>query len=288
MRHVLSFVVTLAVASPLPCQAADEPPPDQLSSDAIATCVAEHEAARIARLEERWLDSRAAMQRCAKDTCPVAIRSDCESWLNDLTAAWPSIVIVVERNDGGSGPVQVELDGDPLTPSELANPIEVVPGKHSIRFSVESAAPVFHEVVVELGQKNRIVRARVGNRPALEPLLPAAPSTEPSRPIPMSTYLLGAGAVVAFAASGTLLASALSERSDARNTCAPDCEPDVRQSIETQLLFADLGAGLGLLLGGLSLYTYLDRPVEQRAETPPKPSTFIGLRNSKLVLGGSF
>ncbi len=291
MRRAYSLVVTMVVASlpSHPCQA-EEPPPEPLSSEAIAACVAEHEAARIARLEERWLDSRAAMQRCASNTCPVAIRSDCESWLNDLKAAWPSIVVVVERNDGGSGPVQVELDGKPLAPSELANPIEVVPGKHSIRFSVPNAAPVVHEVAVALGERNRVVRARVGNRPRapVEPPRPATPTPESSRPIPTSTYLLGAGAVAAFAVSGTLLASALSERSDARDTCAPDCESNVRQSIETQLLFSDLSAGLGVLLGGLSIYTYLNRPEEPKVGAPRAPSTYLGLRNSEIVLGGSF
>jgi hypothetical protein len=292
MRGVLSLAATMAVASlpPLPCQAADEPPLEQLSSDAIAACVSEHEAARIARLEERWLDSREAMQRCSSEACPVAIRSDCESWLNDLMTAWPSIVIVVERNDGGSGPVQVELDGKTLTPSELANPIEIVPGKHSIRFSVENAAPAVHEVVVGLGEKNRVVRARLGTRPrapVVQPL-PAARAAEVSRPTPVSTYILGAGAVAAFAVSGSLLASALSERSEARSSCAPDCDPDVRQSIETQLLFSDLSAGLGILLGGLSIYTYLARPEEQKVGTPRRASTFVGLRNSELILGGSF
>lgn len=89
-----------------------------------------------------------------------------------------------------------------------------------------------------------------------EPLAPASRST---RPIPTATYWLGGAALGSFITAGALLASALSLRAEARETCAPGC-PSQRRQIDRTLLTADVVGVGGGLLAVLALYSYLSRP----------------------------
>ncbi|HEY3500567.1 MAG TPA: hypothetical protein VGK73_38000, partial [Polyangiaceae bacterium] len=121
----------------LPCHA-ETPEGSGVTADAVASCVETHEAARLSRLGERWLDARAAMNRCADPACPLAIRSDCSAWLEELAAALPTLLVVVERDDDGKEPVRLEIDGHALDlPAEIG-PIEVLPGPHTLRFTLGS------------------------------------------------------------------------------------------------------------------------------------------------------
>lgn len=284
MRRAAHFVVValLELLAALPCRAQqdegaagqrrgrDREAPAEATEPSTATierCVLEHDRARMLRLDEQWMEARAAMSRCSLEGCPLAIRSDCRAWLEEVAQALPTLLIIVERDDGGGRPVLATIDGGPTFQlSDLAHPIEVLPGRHRLRFVLDPYAPIENEISVEKGEKNRLVKVRFirGPSPSSVPLLGAsAPPVkrESSRPIPLSTYLLAGAALAAAATSTGLLVSALSMRGNARATCAPVCGSDVRQAVELRLRFADLSGGLGLLLGAFSAYTLVSRPV---------------------------
>jgi hypothetical protein len=82
---------------------------------------------------------------------------------------------------------------------------------------------------------------------------------------------------VSLAVSAALLITAFNGLDDARETCKPTCSEGTRQSIETRLLLADVGIGAGLVLGGLSAYSYLDRPIVNRSGTPGSRPVPVGL-----------
>jgi hypothetical protein len=306
MRLVNSFVAValfeLLVAPPCRAQPTDGAAghavrPDKEPAEATETstatierCVSEHERARMLRLDEQWMEARAAMGRCSSESCPLAIRSDCHVWLEEVAQAIPTLLIIVERDDDGSRPVLMELDGHRSELSDLARPMEVVPGRHRLRFVLDSYAPVESEIVVQKGEKNRLVKVHFAHAPSVSPVpvvrAPAqATRGESSRPIPLSSYILMSGALLAAATSTVLLVSALSMRADARATCAPVCGSDVRQAVEMRLRFADLSGGVGLVLGALSAYTFLSRPAVY-SPAPPGPSL---LRASAVFsIAGSF
>jgi hypothetical protein len=326
MRHVSALVVVallqLLEAPPCRAQQTDEAggrargpdteapiEPTETTTATIEHCVSEHDRARMLRLDEKWMEARAAMGRCSTESCPLAIRSDCRVWLEEVAQAIPTLLIIVERDDDGSRPVLMELDGRPSELAELARPMEVLPGKHRLRFVLDSYAPIESEIVVQKGEKNRLVKvrfARAASSPSSMSAAPVSPSSaspspvpasplspspvspspplvplvgaagpavrsESSRPIPLSSYLLAGGALLAATTATALLVSALSMRGDARATCAPVCGSDVRQAIETRLRFADLSGGVGLVLGALSAYTFLSRPVVY-SSAPASPS----------------
>jgi len=238
----------------------------ETSTEAVERCVAAHQNARMLQLEERWLPAREAMRSCSESTCPLAIQSDCTAWLSELAQTLPTLLVVVERDDPATRPVRMELDERSFDLPEQPGPIETLPGPHKLRFTLPPYSPVEVELVLDKGEKNRVVRVRFAADPpavrAAEPARVPRPFVAHSRPVPAATYWLAGGALTSLLASGGLLASALVSRAEARENCAPGCPASERESIQTRLLAADVLAGAGAVLGGFAVYTYVRRPVE--------------------------
>jgi hypothetical protein len=259
----LSLAVALSSGSPARAEEQAAPPPE--SSATLTLCVENHERAGMLRLEERWGEAREAMQACSQESCPLALRTDCERWLDALKDMLPTLLVVVERDDDGRHPVRLSLDGRELVLAEPLRPIEVLPGTHRLEFELPPYAPLVHEVSVRPGEKNKVVRVRF----AREVPPPKAPESVPppatiahtsQRPVPLSTYVFASGALLAFGGSGVMLAAALSRRDDARQRCAPGCYDGEREEVERLLLGADVAAAGGLVLSGLAIYTFVARP----------------------------
>lgn len=239
------------------------------TTETVSRCVAAHESARLARVREQWLEAREAMSLCADDGCPLAIRSDCRAWLDELARLMPTLLIVVERDDDRTQSLDLELDGRPLTLPEPLGPIELLPGTHRLRASLKPFAPIEREIVLEKGAKNQVVRLRFVREKspaestpataAARPPLAAAPPRS-SRPVPPLAYWFGGGALLALGTSGVLLGSALSSLDSARETCAPGCNASVRDSIDARLLAADIVGSAGIALAGFALVTFINRP----------------------------
>jgi hypothetical protein len=276
MKRASPVLALFGLLTTVPCRAQGpgepaggvegEPAPEtsEASTASVERCVSEHERAHMLRIDEHWLEARAAMAVCAAETCPLAIRSDCRAWLDELAQALPTLLVVVERDDGGGPPVRVELDGHDAEALDPSHPIEVIPGPHHMRFLLEPYPPVETDVVAAKGEKNRLVTVRFAREPPPPPpllvLAPPAAHHAPTRPIPVASYAFAGGALVAFATSTALLVSALSMRSEARSTCAPVCGSNIRRSIDTRLLLSDISGAVGVTLAGLTVYTFVSRP----------------------------
>lgn len=290
---VLIAIVTPsgARATPAPASEPSEAAPEASTTE-VARCVDQHEQASKLRLEERWFEAREAMRGCAVDACPIAIRTDCKTWLEELGRTIPTLLVVVERDDGGAEKVTLELDGQSVELPHEPMPIEVLPGSHRLRFSLRGYPPVEQEIVVAKGEQNRVIKVRFARprepeRPA--PLVVPPPAPRATRPVPTSTYLLAGGATAAFAASSVLLASTLSSLSEARETCAPECDSDERRKIEARLLTVDVLAGVGVVLGGLAVFTFVTRPTVYEATAPGvAPALRASGKGASLSLEGRF
>ena len=268
-RATTRFALALACAVTCapPCWAGD-PTPDTTTAE-VERCVEAHDNARVLMLEEKWLEAREGMQRCQEAACPLAIRSDCAAWLDEVARILPTLLLVVERDDDGKTPVEVELDGKRFALPNPPSPIEVLPGSHLIRVTLAPYPPVERVVVLGKGEKNHLVRVRFAREPAPAPVAPPRPP-ERLRPIPVATYALAGGAVAAFATSGILLGSALASRDEAEDTCAPECPTEDKESIDARLLAADIFGAAGIVLGGFAVYTFVTRPTVERAAVVPR------------------
>jgi hypothetical protein len=271
-RLTLSGLAFLLVAGGrAPCLAADEPPlAGDTSTAEVQRCVEAHDNARVLMLQEKWLEAREGMTRCQDPACPLAIRSDCSAWLDEVTRILPTLLVVVERDDDGKARVELDIDGKRIELPNPPTPIEVLPGTHLVRVNLPPYAPVERVVVLGKGEKNHLVRVRFAREPPpAPPPPPPSPAREPSRPVQPITYALAGGAVAAFATSGILLASALTSRNEALDRCAPVCTEEERQSIDARLLAADILGAAGIALGGFAVFTFVTRPtVPERAFTP--------------------
>jgi hypothetical protein len=225
------------------------------------------------------------MQRCQESACPLAIRSDCAAWLDEVTRILPTVLVVVERDDDGTGAVQLEIDGRKLELPNPPRPIEVLPGTHLVRVSLPPFPQVERVVVLGKGEKNHLVRVRfVRERPPTVVSVPRAP--RPTRPVPVMTYALAGGAVAALGTSVAFWASGISARDDALDDCAPECAAEERESIDARLLAGDAFAAGSLILGGFAIYTYVTRPTV--LETALVPKLQITRNGTGVALAGRF
>jgi hypothetical protein len=235
--------------------------PEEASAEQVEHCVSQHDNARQLWLSEQWVAARAAMTDCATARCPLAIGADCRTWLEELNGTLPTLLVLVEHDDkAAAGSRCVELDGHAIELLDPPAPLELVPGPHQLRLVFPGHAAVQRDFSLEKGEKNHIERLQLQAAPTRAPALPSPPVPPPARPIPASTYVLSAAALAAFAGSTALLVSALRERNEARVNCSPTCDPSVRKSIETRLIFSDVSAAAGVALGAWALYTFVRRP----------------------------
>jgi hypothetical protein len=265
MKGRLSWALALLLtASVRPCQAQSAQEPAETFTAGVQRCVRDHERAAVLRSDQRWLEARVAMTQCASEVCPMTIRSDCSAWLDDVAKLMPSVLVVIERDDSGGPPVRLEVEGRTLELAEPTAPIELVPGSHRLRFVLASYAPIERDVVLARGEKNQVLRIRFARPKAAKASVPKAGSPPPvrhwRRPVQVSTYVLGGGAIAAFATSGALLMSALKLRDEVAAECAPNCSSDQVKPVRLRLLQADVSGGIGIVLTGAAIYTFVTRP----------------------------
>lgn len=283
MKWPVALVVLSGLASAAPCLAS-EPGPDTSTAE-VERCVEAHDNARVLMLEEKWLEAREGMLRCQEPACPLAIRSDCAAWIDEVARVLPTLLVVVERDDDGRAAVALEIDGKKLELPNPPRPIELLPGTHLVRVGLEGYPGVERLVVLGKGEKNHLVRVTFA-RERPPPVPPPPPEPRATRPIPIATYALAGGAVAALATSGIFLATALSAKDDALERCAPECEPEEADTIDSRLLAADLFGAAGLVLGGFAVYTFLNRPTVM--ETALVPRLELSKGGSRLIVEGRF
>jgi hypothetical protein len=288
VSSTLAFVLAVAGTSP-PCHANEQGPPlSDTSTAEVQQCVESHDDARVLMLEEKWLEAREKMKRCQDPACPIAVRSDCSAWLDEITRILPTLLVVVERDEDDQSHIELDIDGRTVELPNPPQPIEVLPGTHLVRVRLAPHPPVERVVVLDKGEKNHVVRIRFAEeRPATPTPATAERATERTRPVPTLTYALAGGALAAFATSGILLASALTSREEALDRCAPVCSPDERESIDARLFAADLVGVAGIVLGGFAAYTFVTRPIVEKP-TAIRTKLEVSSTSSKLSIQGRF
>lgn len=263
-----------------------------------AECAAAYEQGQEDRSEGKLGAAQSRFVVCAQSTCPSFIQSDCTVWLDELHTAMPTVVIAARDPNGNDAlNVKVTLDGTPVLSVLDGKPLAIDPGQHKFRFELEGAEPVEQQVVVEQGEKDRVVRvsfdtAGPGAAIANPYVQPKAPEAQPkgSGRLRRYSYIAGgvAGAgVVGFAVLGLVGRSEESHLDNLR--CAPHCSQGDVDAIRTKYVLADvsLGVGLAALAAGVTLFVlsepkHDDKPV---AATSPTTSTTFDVHTAP---GGAF
>jgi hypothetical protein len=190
---------------------------------------------------------------------------------------------VVLRAEGARGEdvadVRVDLDGAPLAVKLDGMPIDVDPGPHVLTAHPPQGASSRQEIVVQTGEKNRLVTFRFPTSEAPSPAaapLSAAPSRRPSD----AAWIFAGIAVVGGATFGYFGLRGTSDVRDMRAECAGHCPAERVEAAYEKLLAADISLGVALLSAGFATYFFVNG-----ASAPPKRMPALGV--SPLAGGAS-
>ena len=238
--------------------------------------------AQRARKDGLLLAARTHLLACTQQMCMDVIRADCVTWLAEIDRSIPSVVVVARDRLGDETlDVRVLVDGEVLRESLDASAILVDPGEHTFRFETSQATPVEQTLIVREGEQNRRIDVRFGAASAgiVDPERPPSIITPKhgklQRGAPLHNseddgslafrrrdvaFMLG-GVGVAALVSGSLfwIAASAAVGDLEASKCAPECAPELVDSIERQRLIGDVLAGVGVVSVGASVLLFMWR-----------------------------
>ena len=221
------------------------------SADEVDRCVAASEKGQKDRRAGSLMDARASFLQCASEKCPSVVKTACTEWLEQATAALPSVVIAVtgpDRNDVVDA--RVAIDGKAVA---LGRAVALDPGAHSISVEADGFAPATQSIVAREAEHHRVVSFSL-SRTSVPPPPPPSPDGKGIRPITWITGGLAVAALGSFAGFGLrghFLAA------DLRDTCAPTCAESDRDTAHTSYVIADISLIAAVVLAGISVATYV-------------------------------
>jgi hypothetical protein len=146
----LVLVVATPVAAPVAAQAVEQ-----------QGCNEDYVAAQRTRKEGKLLQAREHLLACSRELCMDVIERDCVTWLQEVDASTPTVVVFARDRWGDETlNVRVLIDGAIVRDVLDANAIAVDPGTHKFRFETTDAAPVEQTVILREGEKNRRVEVK--------------------------------------------------------------------------------------------------------------------------------
>jgi hypothetical protein len=256
------LALAIALAAP-PGRAAD-----------VEECAAAAESTQHLRAAGKLQQARATALVCGRESCPAMMRSDCQSWLSQIDAALPSIVVLAHAVSGDVTAVRLSVDGLPVTERLDGQPMLLDPGEHDLRFErldEPGGAPITQHILLGAGEKNRRVEVvfqppapvapPVAPAPApAQPSPPPPPSPE-SRPVPMLSWVLGGVAVVALGAFGAFAVKAKVENDQWESQCGHgSCSPGELTTLHSDADVADIALAVGIAAATTATVLYLVRP----------------------------
>jgi hypothetical protein len=256
----------------------------------VEACFAAAEQAQPLMKQHKLRAARQKLQVCARESCPRAARTDCRTWLADVTRAEPTVVFVAreERPSGESravDDVRVSVDGEVVVAAHLeATAVTLDPGVHTVTFEHAGFDPVEQRIDVREGERDReidvVFRASAPSTTAPTPpaarttQVPEGPSTPPpeappSRPVPTLVYGLAGAGVVAVTVGIVMEGLGLSDRAHLEDTCQPtrSCNQSDVDAARNRVMAGDIAIGVGALLFAGSAYVYFSR------DTRPAPAS---------------
>ena len=247
-----------AEAEATPPPAAGEPapppaPPAEAADVSKAACLSNYEEAQLARRERRLLASRAALRICSGVACPSAIRADCVDWLDQVSRSLPSVVVTARARGADVLAVKVFIDGKLAAERLTGFALEVDPGLHKFRFESPPWPVMEREVLASEGVKQRPIEVEFAP-PLPSPLL-SHPEARPFR-LERSDYVFGGLAVAGFGVLAYFGGTGLYDAHQLRTDCKPFCDHADVQAVQTKLLIADIGLGIGILALVVGLYLH--------------------------------
>jgi hypothetical protein len=244
-------------------------------------CIAAADEGQKLRDDGKLTAARDKFIMCAAKACPGAVAKQCSQWLIDAEHDTPTVTFrALDEQGKETLAVRVLIDGVAVTQSIDARALPVDPGEHTVRFELASGQGVEDKVLVRPGEKNKMIELSFQPKaPVAKPVAPVAPAPPEegrSLHVPMLGWV-GLGIGVAGGLMTAIFAvSANNAESDLRSRCAPSCDPSEKSSIDTKIVLANVGLGIGVVGLGLAVVTTVLANTGPKA--PPKAATASPLR----------
>lgn len=274
-RRTAALVGALTLATSLVC-----PPPAR--ADEKSACVTAYEKSQVLRKDGKLRRAREELRTCSRGTCPSLVRTDCVSWLEQVEASYPSVVIRAEKDGSDVAAVRVVEDNEVIATRLDGKAIELEPGEHVFRFETDGAPPVSLTMVVHEAEKNRVVPVHFVGPHHDAPAVAAAPGADvTSRPVPAGVYVLGGVGLVGLAGFTVIGAIGKSDESSLKSSCSPNCAKTDIDAVRTKYALADVSLGVGVASLAAAAIWYLARP------TSPAPAALTAFTVAPTRSGAS-
>lgn len=256
-----------------------------------AACVKAAEEAQSLRDAGHLRASLDKLVRCSAEDCPLVVRKDCISWMDQVEKSLSSVI--VHATDGrGKDVIGVRVIVDGTVVRERLDGRELVldPGEHRFRLEVHGAAPLAQDVLLSQGERNRILRVQfdaplgTNGEPVTRPDEHVAPATDVRGIAGYGLLGLGGAALVGF---GLLEIVAQGEYRTLRDGCGTTraCSSEDLSSTQTKFDLAKVALGVGVVSLGVGTVLLLTRKNDPgpRASVSAAPIAGGGALRWRLV-----
>lgn len=267
-------------------------------------CVAAADEGQKLRDDGKLNAAREKFITCAAKACPGAVSKQCSQWLVETEKDMPTMTFrALDDHGKETVDVKVIVDGGKVSDTIDAHALALDPGEHKVRYERADGRAIEEKVLLRPGEKNRLIELtfQVKTTPPPEApkvVAPAGPAPEPDRGfhVPLLGWVgLGVG-VAGGVMTAAFAISANSDESHLRSTCAPACASSEKSSIDTKVLLANVGLGIGIVGLGVAVVTTVlantgsasDKPVARSGAANPKRSIALDAAPGSVILRGSF
>ena len=267
-------------------------------------CVAAADEGQRLRDDGKLNAAREKFIVCAAKACPSVVSKQCSQWLVETEKDMPTMTFRALDDQGKETlEVKVLVDDGKVSDTIDAHALALDPGEHKVRFERADGRAIEEKILLRPGEKNRLIElsfqvkaAPPPETPKTTPQPPATPEGDKSFHVPLLGWV-GLGVGVAGGVMTAIFAlSANSDETHLRTTCAPACDPSEKSSIDTKVVLANVGLGIGIVGLGVAVVTTVlantgkssDQPVAKSSAAPPKSSVAFDVAPGSVLLRGSF
>lgn len=223
---------------------------DATAGEQVDVCADAAERAQTLRSQLRYGAAREQLLVCIRASCPRVVRDDCTRWLEDLTAARPTLTVVARDERGAElVDVRVLVDGVEVATRLDGRELLVDPGPRTLRVEAPGRIPAESTLVVRERHKGRVVELTL---PSTEAAAPA--QTQPrGRGVGALVYATAGVGLVATAAWASFGIAGILRHGSLASGCGAtsSCDPGAVDAARGLLLASDVAAGVALVAAGL-------------------------------------
>jgi hypothetical protein len=215
-------------------------------------CVQAYERGQVLRQQKKLTAASEQFRVCAAPSCPAAARKDCVTWLSEVEAALPS-VIVAPRDPSGAALSGVRKLVDGAAVGDGAIPLD--PGPHQIRCERAGTPAASYDVTLREGEKNKVITCTLA--PAAKGSGPKDLGPRGDKKLLIGGAIAGAAGLVLVGVGTAFVVSGVADRRSLLETCYPYCPSASVSSVHTKLVTGDATIGVGLAAVGTAATLFI-------------------------------